>query len=360
MADSAQNRTEQATPKRKADARGKGQIALSRDAVMAVGLLGSMGALYWMAPIIVERLRWTLQVWLSQSMEETAHRTLSLDHLHVLLRQIGLDLFVTLAPVVGGIAVIGVGANLMQTGFLWKREGIDWDISRISPMGGFKRLFSIRTFSELVKTWLKILAIGFTGYLAIKDDMMQFSPLTQFGMETLLPTVGWATFKAALLMGGASLVIGAMDYGYQRFEWERGLRMSRDEIKEESRAAEGDPALRAKIRSTQKDMARKRMMAAVPKADVIITNPTHLAVALRYDSKAMGAPIVVAKGAGFVAEKIREIGRQHGVMIVENKLVARTLFKLVEVGREVPEDLYRAVAEILAFVYRVRGKLPPA
>ncbi len=355
-----QNRTEQATPKRKADARGKGQIALSRDAVMAVGLLGSLSALYWTAPMIVERLRWTLQVWLSQSMEGSAHRTLTLDHLHVLLREVGLDVFITLGPVIGGIAVIGIGANLMQTGFLWKTEGLNWDISRISPMGGFKRLFSVRTFSELVKTWLKIFAIGFTGYVGIRNDMPQFSSLTQFGMETLLPTVGLATFKAALLMGGASLVIGAIDYGYQRFEWERGLRMSRDEIKEESRAAEGDPALRAKIRSTQKDMSRKRMMAAVPKADVIITNPTHLAVALRYDSKAMGAPIVIAKGAGFVAEKIREIGRQHGVMIVENKLVARTLFKLVEVGREVPEDLYRAVAEILAFVYRVRGKLPPA
>ena len=130
---------------------------------MAVGLLGSMGALYWMAPIILERLRWTLQIWLSQSMEESAHRALSLDHLHLLLRQIGMDVFVTLAPVIGGIAVIGIGANLMQTGFLWKREGIDWDFSRISPMGGFKRLFSIRTFSELVKTWLKILAIGFHG-----------------------------------------------------------------------------------------------------------------------------------------------------------------------------------------------------
>ncbi len=360
MAENAQNRTEQATPKRKADARGKGQIALSRDAIMAVGLLGSLGTLYWLTPIILERLRGTLQVWLTKSMEETSHRALSLDHLHVLLREIGLDVFVTLGPVVGGIAVIGVGANLMQTGFLWRREGLDWDFSRISPIGGFSRLFSIRTFSELVKSWLKVLAIGGTGYLAIRDDLILFSPLTQFGMETLLPTVGWATFKAALMMGGASLVIGALDYGYQRFEWERGLRMSRDEVKEESRAAEGDPGVRAKIRSTQKELARKRMMAAVPTADVIVTNPTHLAVALRYDSKAMGAPIVVAKGAGFVAEKIRELGRQHGVMIVENKLVARTLYKLVEVGREVPEDLYRAVAEILAFVYRVRGKLPPA
>lgn len=360
MAESAQNRTEQATPKRKADARSKGQIALSRDAVMAVGLLGSLGTLYWMAPVILERLRETLQTWLMKSVEETSHRALSLDHLHLLLGEIGLDVFVTLAPVVGGIAVIGVGANLMQTGFLWRQDGLKWDFSKISPIGGLSRLFSLRSFSELVKSWLKILAIGWTGYLAIRDDMVQFSSLTQFGMETLLPTVGWATFKAALMMGGATMVIGAVDYAYQRYEWERGLRMSRDEIKEEHRAAEGDPGLKAKIRSTQREMARKRMMDAVPKADVIVTNPTHLAVALRYDSNATGAPVVVAKGAGFVAEKIREIGRKHGVMIVENKLVARTLFKLVEVGREVPEDLYRAVAEILAFVYRVRGKLPPA
>ena len=215
-----------------------------------------------------------------------------------------------------------------------KKYGFSFDWSRVSPMGGFSRLFSIRSATELVKSWIKILAIGSVGYLTIKQDMLQFSTLTQFGMETLLPTVGWATFTAALMMSGAALVIGALDYGYQRFEWERGLRMSRDEIREESRAAEGDPGLKAKIRSTQREMSRKRMMAAVPKADVIITNPTHLAVALKYDSKAMGAPIVVAKGAGFVAEKIREIGRQHGVMIVENKLVARTLYKLVEVGRE--------------------------
>ncbi|HQY57557.1 MAG: flagellar biosynthesis protein FlhB [Nitrospira sp.] len=360
MADGGDNRTEKATPKRKADARAKGQVALSRDAAMAMSLLGSLGALYWMTPRILNGLHGSLQWWLGKSMEEATQRSLSLDNLHLILRQIGLDVFVMLGPVVAGIAVVGVGANLMQTGFLWKRDGLQLEMSRISPMGGFARLFSVRSLSELVKSWLKIIAIGGVGYLTIKQDMTLFSPLTQFGMETLLPTVGWATFKAALMMGGAAMIIGALDYGFQRFEWERDLRMSRDEIKEESRAAEGDPALKAKIRSTQRDMARKRMMAEVPKADVIITNPTHLAVALKYDSKAMGAPVVVAKGAGFIAEKIREIGRQHGVMIVENKLVARTLFKLVDVGREVPEDLYRAIAEILAFVYRVRGKLPPA
>ena len=312
MADGGDNRTEKATPKRKADARAKGQVALSRDAAMAMSLLGSLGALYWMTPRILNGLHGSLQWWLGKSMEEATQRSLSLDNLHLILRQIGLDVFVMLGPVVAGIAVVGVGANLMQTGFLWKRDGLQLEMSRISPMGGFARLFSVRSLSELVKSWLKIIAIGGVGYLTIKQDMTLFSPLTQFGMETLLPTVGWATFKAALMMGGAAMIIGALDYGFQRFEWERDLRMSRDEIKEESRAAEGDPALKAKIRSTQRDMARKRMMAEVPKADVIITNPTHLAVALKYDSKAMGAPVVVAKGAGFIAEKIREIGRQHG------------------------------------------------
>ncbi|HAP40075.1 MAG: flagellar biosynthesis protein FlhB [Nitrospira sp.] len=360
MADSAQNRTEKATPKRKSEARAKGQIALSRDAAMAVALLGGFGALYWMTPAILNGLRVSLQAWLSRSMEEATHQALSLDHLHLILRQIGVEVFVMLGPVVAGIAVVGVGANLMQTGLFWKQDGFSLDWSRISPMGGFSRLFSPRSIVELIKSWLKILAIGGVGYLTIKQDMQEFISLTQFGMESLLPTVGWATIKAALTMSGAELVIGAADYGYQRFQWERDLRMSRDEIKEESRAAEGDPGVKSKIRTTQREMSRKRMMAAVPTADVIITNPTHLAVALKYDAKANGAPVVVAKGAGFVAEKIREIARQHGVMIVENKLVARTLYKLVEVGREVPEDLYRAVAEILAFVYRVRGKLPPA
>lgn len=360
MAESAQNRTEQATPKRKADARSKGQLAISRDAAMAVGLLGSLGGLYWTAPGILERLRETLRVWLTKSVEDSSHRALELDHLHLLLREIGTDVFLTLGPIVGGIAAIGVGANLVQTGFFWRKDGLEWDWSRINPASGLSRLFSLRSLTELVKSWLKILAIGWTGYLAVKGDMAQFLSLSEFGLDTLLSTVGWATFKAALMMAGAAAVIGAADYAYQRYEWERSLRMSRDEIKEEQRSAEGDPTVKSKIRGKQLEMARKRMMAAVPTADVIVTNPTHLAVALRYDSKAMGAPIVVAKGAGFVAEKIREIGRHHGVMIVENKLVARTLYKLVEVGDEVPENLYRAVAEILAFVYRVRGTLPPA
>jgi flagellar biosynthetic protein FlhB len=153
-------------------------------------------------------------------------------------------------------------------------------------------------------------------------------------------------------------VVAVGDFFYQRWEWERSLRMTVQEVREEHRDTEGDPLIKSRVRSVQRDMMRKRMMAAVPEADVVVTNPTHLAVALKYDTARMSAPIVVAKGAGHIAEQIRAVARKHGVAVVENKFVARTLYKLVDIGKEIPTDLYRAVAEILAFVFRARGLTP--
>jgi flagellar biosynthetic protein FlhB len=167
--------------------------------------------------------------------------------------------------------------------------------------------------------------------------------------------MGWLTLKVAAVITGAISVVAAADFFYQRWEWERSLRMTVQEVREEHRDTEGDPLIKSRVRSVQRDMMRKRMMAAVPEADVVVTNPTHLAVALKYDQARMSAPIVVAKGAGHLAERIRAVARQHGVAVVENKFVARTLYKLVDIGREIPADLYRAVAEILAFVFRARG-----
>jgi flagellar biosynthetic protein FlhB len=173
-----------------------------------------------------------------------------------------------------------------------------------------------------------------------------------------MTVMGWLTLKVALSVTGTFVLIAGADYLYQRYEWGRSLRMSIAEVKEEHRSSEGDPQIKSRVRSLQREMMKKRMMAEVPKADVVVTNPTHLAVALKYDTARPGAPIVVAKGSGYMAERIREVARQHGVSIVENKFVARTLYKLVEVGKEIPSDLYRAVAEILAFVYRARGFTP--
>jgi flagellar biosynthetic protein FlhB len=167
--------------------------------------------------------------------------------------------------------------------------------------------------------------------------------------------MGGLTLKTAAIIAGAITVVAGADFFYQRYEWERSLRMTLQEVKEEHRDQEGDPMIKSRVRSAQRDMMRKRMMAAVPKADVVVTNPTHLAVALKYDTERMSAPIVVAKGAGHLAERIRAVARQHGVVVVENKFVARTLYKLVDIGKEIPADLYRAVAEILAFVFRARG-----
>jgi flagellar biosynthetic protein FlhB len=164
--------------------------------------------------------------------------------------------------------------------------------------------------------------------------------------------------KVSLAVAGAIAVLAGLDYLYQRYEWERSLRMSKDEIREEHKATEGDPFIKSRVRTIQREMTKKRMMAAVKTADVVITNPTHLAVALKYDTATMGAPVVVAKGAGLVAERIRELARHHGVPVVEHKFVARTLFNLVDIGKEIPNELYRAVAEILAFVYRARGMAP--
>jgi flagellar biosynthetic protein FlhB len=334
-------------------------VAISRDAAAAAAILGSVAMLYWLTMPGIGALTAILQAWLGLATDEAARRALTLDHLHLLLRRIGTDVFVILAPFMAGIAVVGIGANLAQTGFLWRRDALQLDPDRLDPVKGLGRLFSLRAATESLKALLKIAAIGGTGFLAIRHEMVRFPELTQYELHGLLLAIGWITLKAALLMACAAAVIGLLDYAYQRYEWERSLRMTKEEIKEEQREAEGDPMLRARVRTVQKEMARRRMMAAVPMADVVVTNPTEIAVALQYKPDRMAAPMVVAKGAGFVAARIREIARQHGIPIVENKPVARTLFKLVEIGREVPADLYRAVAEILAFVYRVRGTLPP-
>lgn len=359
MAESGHNRTERATPKRKAEARRKGQVAVSRDAAAAAAILASVGLLYWLTMPAIGALTSMLQAWLTLATDESARRALTLDHLHLLLGRIGADVFVLLAPLMAGIAVVGIGANLAQTGFLWRRDALQPDAARLDPMKGLARLCSLRSVTESLKALLKIAAIGGTGFLAFRHEMTRFPELTQYELQGLLLAVGWITLKAALLMACAAAVIGLLDYAYQRYEWERSLRMTKEEIKEEHREAEGDPLLRGRVRSMQKEMARRRMMTAVPTADVIVTNPTEIAVALQYKPDRMAAPVVVAKGAGFIAARIREIARQHAIPIVENKPVARTLFKLVEIGREVPADLYRAVAEILAFVYRVRGKVSP-
>lgn len=358
MAEDDSNKTERATPKRKEDARRQGQVAMSRDVSTAAVLLGGIGLLAAVMPTGMRRMTEMTRQGLTLSFDPAFLSGLTIEQVYTVIVRTGLTILVLTLPILGGIALIGSGASLAQTGFLWRSNAIHLDVGRINPMKGLSRLASLRSVMELIKGLLKIAIITGVGLLVVRHDLLQVPELIEFDMGTALQVTGRLSLKTALAVSGAIGVLAGLDYLYQRYEWERSLRMSKEEIKEEHKAAEGDPFIKSRVRAAQRDLSKKRMMAAVKTADVVVTNPTHLAVALKYDSTKMAAPYVVAKGAGFVAERIRELARHHGVPVVEHKFVARTLFKLVDIGKEIPGNLYRAVAEILAFVYRAKGVTP--
>jgi len=354
MADQDANKTEKATAKRKAEARKKGQVAISREVPTAVTLLGGVALLTALTGPALESLTRAMREWLQLAM----HTQLTTDSFYGLMVKLSFDSLTLILPMVGCIAVLGVASHLAQTGFLWRSEVTPFDLTRLSPVAGFKRMVSVRSAVEVIKSLIKVTIIGTIAVLSIRHEVRILPDLVTYDLPDLLPIVGHLAMKMALWIALSIAVMAVLDYLYQRYEWERGLRMSRTEVKTEHRESEGDPQVKSRIRTLQRDIARNRMMAAVPKADVVITNPTHIAVALQYDQKAMDAPVVVAKGAGYIAERIKEIAREHGITVVEDKFVARTLYKLVDIGRQIPVDLYRAVAEILALVYRAKGRVP--
>jgi flagellar biosynthesis protein FlhB len=355
MADDWKNKTEPATPKRKEEARKQGQVAVSRDLSTAAILLGGIGLLAAMMPMGIEKMTQMTRQGLTLAFPVAFYHTLSIEQVYAVVIQTGLTVLTLSLPIIAGILLAGSGVSLAQTGFLWRANAIQMDLSRINPLKGFSRLASLRSVMELVKGLLKIAIVTGIGVLVVRHDMVQIPGLIEFEMGSILQVTGRLTVKVALAVSGAIVILAVLDYFYQRYEWERSLRMSVEEIKEEHKTTEGDPLIRSRVRAAQRELIKKRMLAAVKTADVVVTNPTHLAVALKYEAGKMTAPVVVAKGAGVIAERIREIARHHNVPVVENKFIARTLFKLVEIGKEIPADLYRAVAEILAYVYRARG-----
>jgi flagellar biosynthesis protein FlhB len=355
MAEQDDNRTEQASARRKADARRQGQVAVSRDIPTAAMLFGAVAFLYLLAETAVGRIVNMMREWFARAADMNALAVLRIDRVHDIIHLSGWETLGLVLPFAVAVGAAGIAAYVVQTGALWTSEGLRFDGSRISPIGGLGKLLSFKSAGELVKAVIKLSVIGSVAVFTIRKDLSQLPELMHQELPVLLHTTGMLVFRLTMTIAFTIGLIAIADYAYQRFEWERSLKMSRQDLKQEHRDAEGDPVLRSRVRSLQKEMARNRMIAEVPTADVIVTNPTHLAVALRYDQHRMSAPIVVAKGAGFIAERIKEVAAEHGVMIVENKVVARTLYQLVEIGREVPEELYRAVAEILALVFRARG-----
>jgi flagellar biosynthetic protein FlhB len=260
-----------------------------------------------------------------------------------------------LLPIFAGLVASGLGSGFIQTGFVMASEPLRFDLNRINPLNGLARIFSLDSLAESLKSTLFIAVPLFIGGVFLYGRLPSLVSLPSLGVGDIFRIV---THDGGILSSwiiGAMIALVACDYVYQRWRTDKQLRMSRQELKEEMREQEGDPLFRSHLKSLRQRMARRRMMKDVEKADVVITNPTHLAIALRYRTNEMGAPRVVGKGGGYIAERIREVARAKSIPVIENKPLARLLYRQVQVGREIPESLYRAVAGVLAYVYRLRG-----
>lgn len=256
-----------------------------------------------------------------------------------------------LLPLFVLVVVAGIGSNLAVGGWNWSTKAMEPKLSKLNPVKGLANIFSSNGLMELFKAILKTIVLGFTGYLLIKSDLGHFTQLSAMPLETAMTETGRIVMFDALILAVVYLGLVSIDVPYQLWKYYKGLRMNLEELKRESKESDGDPHLKGKIRSLQREAARKRMMAAVPTADVVVTNPTHYSVALKYDKSGTGAPTVVAKGIGPLAFKIREIAKENKVPTVEAPPLARALYANVEIEREIPAALYTAVAKLLAYVY---------
>ncbi|MFC4617359.1 flagellar biosynthesis protein FlhB [Camelliibacillus cellulosilyticus] len=346
----AEEKTEKATPKKRRDTRKKGQVAKSSDLVTAVSLLLMfllfMFAVPWMGSGLIALMRTTYEKGLSRPLTEGS--------VAELMTSLVMDAAKIVAPVMIAAFIIAIIANVAQIGLLFSTEAIAFKGNRINPISGFKRIYSIRALIEFLKSMLKILVVGLTTFLVIWLNIHDLVSLGQKPVMEALAIVG----KIVLEMGIASsvllLFLGLLDFMYQKFDFEKNIRMSKKEIKDEYKKSEGDPLIKSKIRERQRQMAMRRMMQEIPNADVVITNPTHYAVALVYKDGKMDAPTVVAKGADYIALKIKEIAKQNGVVTVERRDLARALYHQLDIGDQIPEVFFKAVAEILAYVYSLK------
>lgn len=351
MADNQdQDKTEEPTSKKREDARKKGQVAQSREIPAVMILAGSLAVLFFGGSWMLTRLAAIMR----SAHMKASNLSFSPESVTSLMWELFLSTVVIIIPLMLVVMICGVIGNVSQFGFLLTGEKITPKFSKLNPISGIKKLFSIRSLFELLKSVLKLLIVGFISYLVVKRNLSSIPGLMHLSVGGIFAFIGQVSFKMFLYTILVLILLAAIDYFFVRWQHEKELKMSKQEVKDEYKQREGDPTVKARIKSMQREMARRRMMEAVPQATVIITNPTHLAIAIQYQ-EGMHAPTIVAKGAGFIAERIKEIAAEHDIPVIEQKPLARAMYKSVEIGDFIPADLYRAVAEILAYVYRLKA-----
>ena len=347
-----EEKTEEATPKKKSEARKKGQIARSKDVGLAITMVTCTLVILLLSGMIVGNLKDTMVYFLQSGMLQDINEMSIKSIVLTILMKAALCIL----PVVVPIMIAGIVASLMQTGFLLTGESLKPKFSKLNPISGFKNMFSKKSFVDLLKNLAVVTRIGFIGFLYVRDN---YDKILQIS-NTYLPSLGGQVqdlvvgifFQVSVVL----VIIAAADYFVQFRFHQKDLRMTKQEIKEEYKQMEGDPQIKSKIKQKQREMATRRMMASVADATVVITNPTHFSIALKYEEGNNEAPKVVAKGADLVALKIKEVAKKNDVPIMENKPLARMIYEQVDIDREIPQEMYQAVAEILAMVYKLKNK----
>ena len=348
----ADEKTEAATPRRREEARKKGQVARSNELGSAFVLITAFVAMRLAAPYIFDRF----SVFMVQSIHNAAGFEFTPNQVYRQFMVSAATVGAILAPVALSVVVVGSVVSASQVGLAITPQALAPNLNKFNVVSGLQRLMSMKSVVELVKAVLKVSIVGYVAYSSIRGEYDNLYGMATMDTVQMLIYTAQLTFDIAIKTGIVLIVLGVSDYVYQKFEFEKSIRMSKQELKEEYKQHDGDPLIRQRIRSKQREMSQQRMMQSVPSADVVVTNPTHYAVAIKYDQMEMDAPVVIAKGKGHVALKIREIASENGVPLVEDKPLAQALYRGVEIGGSIPPDLYKAVAEVLAFVYRLTSQ----
>lgn len=350
----AGEKTEKATPKKRQDSRKKGQVLKSPDVTSAIVLLSVFVFLFFFAGFLRNEIFSFFSVAFTNYM---LIETLTIDTAIIIYKDMLLEMAMVLLPIMLVAVVAAIAANFFQFGLLFTTEPLKFDLKKMDPIKGLQRIFSIKAIIELLKSILKISFIGSVTTLILWMNLEQVLALSFKTAWDTLSTVGWLTGMMGIAASCVLLFISILDFFYQKFDYEKNLKMSKQDIKDEHKNSDGDPIIKSRIRQRQREMAMRRMMQEIPTADVVITNPTHFAIALKYDDESMDAPTVVAKGADFVAQKIKLIAKENNVVMVENRPLARSMYDQVEVGQRIPDEFFKAVAEVLAYVYRIKQKI---
>ncbi|MBX5436062.1 MAG: flagellar biosynthesis protein FlhB [Alicyclobacillaceae bacterium] len=348
----AEDKTERATPHRRRELRRQGRVVRSHELTAAVSFLAALVVLRLLGPFAWNSWSEMIQSDLGQagssSLDAGSVHALLLSHVVWWVRLVG--------PVLAVAALAGGLTAFAQVGALFLPQAVMPDLQRLNPLAGARRLWSVRSALEAGKALAKLAVVSGVAYVTLRQAIVGFQGLFATDPAVAPGHVGRVMFQLGAEVGAFLLGLAAVDYVVQRLQFERSIRMSRQEVRDELKQLEGDPQVKSRIRARGRALALRRMMQEVPKADVVVTNPTHVAVALRYDGQRMSAPTVIAKGVDELALRIRRIAEDAGVPVVENRPLAHALHRAVEVGQEIPADLYRAVAEVLAYVYRLQGR----